>query len=79
MGYLVDPTFKPDEKIILKEFDNRADAVRHECYLHTRFNVGESEYFANSYTRKPRKPEPVFDYSRYSYKPAKMKITVGAL
>lgn len=79
MSYLVDPSFKPTEKIILKKFDNRLDAIKHECFLHNRFNVGESKYFANYYTRKLRKPKPIFDYSKYAVKTTKMRITVGAL
>ena len=78
MGQPNDPTFKPDEKVILKTFETRSEAIKHECFLHSRFRVGESEYFANDYTRKPRIPDPIFDYSQYAYKPAKMKITVGA-
>ena len=78
MGSFSDPKFRPDEKVILKQFDTRSEAIRHECFLHARFNVGTSEYFANNYTRKPRKPDPIFDYSQYAHKPAKMKITVGS-
>ena len=46
-GSYRDKSFKPQEKIILKIFNSREEAFKHEIYLHFILDVAVSDKFAN--------------------------------
>jgi molecular chaperone DnaK (HSP70) len=47
LGSFKDATFKPTQKKILKVFDTREKAFKHECYLHFVLDVSLNPKFAN--------------------------------
>ena len=47
MGSFRDKTFKPTQKIIIKEFSTRQEVLEAEVKLHAFFDVGKNPHFAN--------------------------------
>lgn len=47
MGSFYDKTFKPTQKIILKTFDSREEAIKAEIILHEFYKVDTNKHFAN--------------------------------
>lgn len=46
-GSYTDPTFDPDKKIILQIFLSKKEAIKHETYLHKKYDVKNNSFFSN--------------------------------